>query len=156
MLKEATIHFCPFYENHFWNICTLKYVTIKCIEINWLCKHRQKVRGSQVSISIIYCTELSKTQFSLWVSLNNYILNAENLALTSHFYGEQLVFKRKSCYLTELMKVNTIHQTVNTGMHSVFKRLSFFVAKVDKIFKIFFQLKTWACFWFDWDTQDLF
>ena len=40
------------------------------IEINWLCKYRKKVRSSQACISINSCTELSKTKFSLWVSLS--------------------------------------------------------------------------------------
>ena len=39
-------------------------------EINWLCKHRKKVRSSQTCISINFCTKLSKTKFSLWVLLS--------------------------------------------------------------------------------------
>ena len=41
------------------------------IEVNWLYKHRKKLRSSQAYIPINSCTELSKPQFSLWVSLNH-------------------------------------------------------------------------------------
>ena len=62
----------PFY---FWlfgefsrllNICTLKYMTMKYIGFNWLCKHKEQIRNSQDSISINCCTELSKTQFTIF------------------------------------------------------------------------------------------
>ena len=43
MLKKPTIRFCEFAESHFTNICTLHHVTMECIEISWLCKHRKKV-----------------------------------------------------------------------------------------------------------------
>ena len=42
---------------------------MECKEIDWLFKHKKKVRCSQASISINSCTELSKTQFSQWVTL---------------------------------------------------------------------------------------
>ena len=48
------------------------YVAIEYVKTNWLYKHSKKVRGSQAGISVNYCTELSKTQFSLWVSISNF------------------------------------------------------------------------------------
>ena len=45
-------------------------MTTGCIDIDWKCKHRKKVRSIYASISTNSCTESSKTQFSLWVSLN--------------------------------------------------------------------------------------
>ena len=36
---------------------------MECIEHNRLCTHMKDFRSSQASISINYCTELSKTQF---------------------------------------------------------------------------------------------
>ena len=68
MLKEATINFCLFDESHFPNICTLEYVIMVCIEINFLRKRRKKNRSRQASISINSSVELSKIQFALWVS----------------------------------------------------------------------------------------
>ena len=44
---------------------------MQCIGINWLCKRRRKVRSRQISILINSCTELSKTQFTLWVPSNH-------------------------------------------------------------------------------------
>ena len=49
------------------------FMTIECIEINWFCKHRKKVRSRQAFISTNSCIELSKTQFSLWVLLKQEI-----------------------------------------------------------------------------------
>ena len=69
ILKEATIHFLVFDESHFSNIFTLKHATIECIEINLLRKYRKNVRSSQSSIPINSCTEFTKLQFSLRVSL---------------------------------------------------------------------------------------
>ena len=82
MLKETTIHFYLFDESHFSNIFShfsitffitffiqLDYETIKYVEVNWLCKNRKKVRRSQASISTNSRAELSKTKFSLRVSL---------------------------------------------------------------------------------------
>ena len=54
-LTEATINLCLFDESQFSNI-----VAVECIEINWLCKRRKKIR-SQASISINFCAELSET-----------------------------------------------------------------------------------------------
>ena len=45
-----------------------KHMKMECIEINWSCKHMKKVRSRESSISIYRCIELSKTQFSMWVS----------------------------------------------------------------------------------------
>ena len=56
--KEQPFIFCLFGESSFSNICTL-YVTMECIELNWLCKHMKSVRSSQTSISIKSWTELS-------------------------------------------------------------------------------------------------
>ena len=42
-MKGATVFFC-FFLPIWWNICAL--VTMECIEINWLCKHMKKVRGT--------------------------------------------------------------------------------------------------------------
>ena len=64
-LKKTAIHFCLFYESHFSSICTLEYVTVESIEINWLCKHRKKLRSIQASFSINSCSQSSKTQSSL-------------------------------------------------------------------------------------------
>ena len=50
----------------------LNYVTIEYVKTNWLCNHSKKVGGTQAGISVNNCIELSKTQFSLWVSLSNF------------------------------------------------------------------------------------
>ena len=39
---------------------------MKYIGFNWLCKHKEQIRNSQDSISINCCTELSKTQFTIF------------------------------------------------------------------------------------------
>ena len=52
---------------------------IECIEINWLCKHRKKVRSSQASISTNSCTELSKTQFPRRVLLKQVYLSHHSM-----------------------------------------------------------------------------
>ena len=41
----------------------LQQVTMECLGINSLCKHRKKVKGSQASFPINPCTELGKTVF---------------------------------------------------------------------------------------------
>ena len=38
------------------------YVAMEYIEIKWLCRHKKKVRSSQASFPINFCTELGKTQ----------------------------------------------------------------------------------------------
>ena len=57
-----------------WGIAFFKHlhslILWQYTEIHWLCKHRKKVSSSQSCISINSCTELSKTKFSLWVSLS--------------------------------------------------------------------------------------
>ena len=50
--------------NHLFQVSAL-FIGTKCIELKWLCKHFKKVRSGQASMSINYCTELSKTDFSL-------------------------------------------------------------------------------------------
>ena len=54
------------------------YVTVKYVEINWLYKHRKKVRSSQASVSVNSSTELGKTQFSQWRSLKISRYSLEN------------------------------------------------------------------------------
>ena len=55
--------------NHiFQTSVLLNYMTIGYIEINWLSKHRKKVRGSQASISLNLVLNWVK-QFFLWVLL---------------------------------------------------------------------------------------
>ena len=82
MLKEATIYFYLLDESHFSNICTPWYLKIECIEINWLCKHRKKVRSSQTSISINSCIELSKTVFPLSIVKLSLFLHLRRPLLT--------------------------------------------------------------------------
>ena len=52
-----------------WWITFFKHLIYSLImwqlEINWLCKHRKKVRSSPACISINSCTELSKQKFFL-------------------------------------------------------------------------------------------
>ena len=60
ILTEATIYFCLLDESHFSNI---ESQTVECIEINWLCIHRKKVRSSQSSISIIFVLSWVKHRF---------------------------------------------------------------------------------------------
>ena len=69
--KEQHFIFCLIDESPFSNICTLWYVTIECIELSWwFCKHVKEVKRRQYSILINYFSELSKTQFFMWVSLS--------------------------------------------------------------------------------------
>ena len=60
-------------------------------EINWLCKHREKVRSSQACISISSCTELSKTKvFPVSLSQCKYSFEYKNfLRGRSPFWGAQ-------------------------------------------------------------------
>ena len=62
MLKAAIIYILSFDLLTFSNICTVSYVTVECVELNWLCNHVKKVRSRQASISINSSAELSKTQ----------------------------------------------------------------------------------------------
>ena len=99
--KKETIHLCLFHESHFSNICTLQYVTTECIEINWLCKHREKVRSSRTSISINPCNELSKAQFCMWVLLTHFmplvsLISPENIRKPKVFWCFQGVSKETS------------------------------------------------------------
>ena len=64
-----------------------------CIELNWLCKHMEKVRISQASISINSCTELSKTQFFPEGIFKSRYWNIYNRKLTcTDFFGAGLGF----------------------------------------------------------------
>ena len=56
---------------------------MECIELNWFCKHKRKVRRSQASISINSCVELTKTQF-ISVSIVSSLLI--NLFKNTHAY----------------------------------------------------------------------
>ena len=62
LLKAAIVYILSFDLLTFSNICTVTYVTVECVELNWLCNHVKKVRSRQASISINSCAELSKTQ----------------------------------------------------------------------------------------------
>ena len=54
LLKRRTICFyCQFDDSHFSNNCTLWYMIIECIELNWLCKHMKKVESSQAAIFVL-------------------------------------------------------------------------------------------------------
>ena len=63
-MKEVAVPFSIYLMNHFFQISVLfNNVTMECIELNRLCKHMKKVRNSQTSISINFCTGMSKIQF---------------------------------------------------------------------------------------------
>ena len=55
--KEQPFVFCFLEESPHTSICTLEYVIMECIELNWLFKHMKKVRSSQASISINSCSK---------------------------------------------------------------------------------------------------
>ena len=60
--KEQPLIFTVCLMNHiFQTFILLKYVIMKFIELNWLCKHMKKVRSSQAAIFVlnwVNCTEL--------------------------------------------------------------------------------------------------
>ena len=99
------------------------YVTIEYIEINWLCKHRKKIRSSQAYISINCCTKLSKTQLSLWVSLISILL----------------FLRRKSCKIKILLTRRTTtcwskgYDKFWSGGVGAFLDPKKYVTKIDKI-----------------------
>ena len=62
--KEQPFIFTDYLMNHLSQTSVLfNYVTIECLEINWLCKHMKRSEAAKQR----FLTELSKTQFSLWV-----------------------------------------------------------------------------------------
>ena len=123
MLRESTIYFCLFDESHFSNTCTLQYVTIECMGINWLCRHRKKVRSSEASVSINSCTELIKAKFSLWLSLKafKYSLFLQKLRLR---------------YLTGFW---TSHCNIMTRLHARF----LYILRDEWSYQEYFSSKFW-------------
>ena len=67
MLKGGNIHFSLFDESHFSNICTLEYVIIEFMKINWLCKLMKKVGRNSMNS----CTEWSKKVFPVSIVKKN-------------------------------------------------------------------------------------
>ena len=72
---------------------------MECIEINWLYKHTKNVRSSRASISWNSCTVLSKTQFSLRVSLNRNTSDCQQVCYVILVYNFNLSQIKTSTFL---------------------------------------------------------
>ena len=79
--ERSNNSFSVYLMNHLFKTSgVFQHVTMECLEINWLCKHRKKVKGSQASFPINPCTELGKTVFP--VSIVKYETTKLKLANT--------------------------------------------------------------------------
>lgn len=80
--KKQPLYLWLFGESTCFSACTLSCVTIKHIELNWLCKHTKKIKSSQSFIITNSCTYWS---FCLWVLLRKLKLLQESFKLLTKF-----------------------------------------------------------------------
>lgn len=64
--KKQPFNLWLFGESTCFSACTLSCVTIKHIELNWLCKHNKKIKSSQ---DFIITNSFTYWSFCLWVLL---------------------------------------------------------------------------------------
>lgn len=101
--KKQPLYLWLFGESTCFSACTLSCVTIKHIELNWLCKHTKKIKSSQSFIITNSCTYWS---FCLWVLLRKLKLLQESFKLLTKF--KNVDFSNHQNFPTSLLS-NPLH-----------------------------------------------